>query len=81
MQSIILLYIKETDGRPADAAIQSRIGREEMGKVHGTPYALRAELIEERQNMRMMVNKIWFLKSPCSENQVFYVVYLSMWCF
>ncbi len=26
MQSIILLYIKETDGRPADGAIQSRIG-------------------------------------------------------
>ncbi len=24
MQSIILLYIKETDGRPADGAIQSR---------------------------------------------------------
>ncbi len=44
MQSIILLYyIKETDGRPADGAIQSRIGWEEMGKVHGTPYALRAE--------------------------------------
>ncbi len=29
MQSIILLYIKETDGRPADGAIQSRIGWEE----------------------------------------------------
>ncbi len=29
MQSIILLYIKETDGRP-DGAIQSRIGWEEM---------------------------------------------------
>ncbi len=30
MQSIILLYIKETDDRPADGAIQSRIGWEEM---------------------------------------------------
>ncbi len=43
MQSIILLYIKETDGRPADGAIQSRIGWEEIEDAHGTPYALRAE--------------------------------------
>ncbi len=43
MQSIILLYIKETDGRPADGAIQSRIGWEEIEDTHGTPYALRAE--------------------------------------
>ncbi len=43
MQSIILLYIKETDGQPADGAIQSRIGWEEMEDAHGTPYALRAE--------------------------------------
>ncbi len=39
----ILLYIKETDGRPADGAIQSRIGWEEMEEDQGTPYALRAE--------------------------------------
>ncbi len=38
MQSIILLYIKETDGRPADGAIQSRIGWEEIEDAHGTPY-------------------------------------------
>ncbi len=43
IQSIILLYIKETDGRPADGAIQSRIGWEEMEEDQGTPYALRAE--------------------------------------
>ncbi len=43
MQSIILLYIKETDGRPADGAIQSRIGWEEIEDAHRTPYALRAE--------------------------------------
>ncbi len=43
MQSRILLYIKETDGRPADGAIQSRIGWEEIEDAHGTPYALRAE--------------------------------------
>ncbi len=43
MQSIILLYIKETDGRPADGTIQSRIGWEEIEDAHGTPYALRAE--------------------------------------
>ncbi len=43
MQSIISLYIKETDSRPADGAIQSRIGWEEMGEDQGTPYALRAE--------------------------------------
>ncbi len=33
MQSIILLYIKETDGRPADGAIQSRIGWEDFAPV------------------------------------------------
>ncbi len=33
MQSIILLYIKETDGRPADGAIQSRIGWEDCAPV------------------------------------------------
>ncbi len=33
MQSIIVLYIKETDGRPADGAIQSPIGWEEMGRT------------------------------------------------
>ncbi len=43
MQSIILLYIKETDGRPADGAVQSRIGWEEIEDAHRTPYALRAE--------------------------------------
>ncbi len=43
MQSIILLYIKETDGWPADGAIQSRIGWEEIEDAHGTPYTLRAE--------------------------------------
>ncbi len=43
MQSIIVLYIKETDGRPADGAIQSRIGWEEIEDAQGTPYALRAE--------------------------------------
>ncbi len=43
IQSRILLYIKETDGRPADGAIQSRIGWEEMEADQGTPYALRAE--------------------------------------
>ncbi len=43
IQSIILLYIKETDGRPADGSIQSRIGWEEMEEDQGTPYALRAE--------------------------------------
>ncbi len=43
MQSIILLYIKETDGRPADGAIQSRIGWEEIEDAQGTAYALRAE--------------------------------------
>ncbi len=43
MQSIILVYIKETDGRQADGAIQSRIGWEEMEEDQGTPYALRAE--------------------------------------
>ncbi len=43
IQSRILLYIKETDGRPADGAIQSRIGWEEMEEDQGTPYALRAE--------------------------------------
>ncbi len=37
MQSIILVYIKETDGRQADGAIQSRIGREEMEEDQGTP--------------------------------------------
>ncbi len=43
IQSKILIYIKETDGRPADGAIQSRIGWEEMEEDQGTPYALRAE--------------------------------------
>ncbi len=43
MQTIILVYIKETDGRQADGAIQSRIGWEEMEEDQGTPYALRAE--------------------------------------
>ncbi len=43
MQSIILLYIKETDGRPAEGAILSRIGWEEIEDAHRTPYALRAE--------------------------------------
>ncbi len=43
MQSIILLNIKETDGRPADGVIQSRIGWEEIEDAHGTSYSLRAE--------------------------------------
>ncbi len=57
MQSIILVYIKETDGRQADGAIQSCIGWEEMEKDQGTPYALRAE--RSKQNMQMLVDKIW----------------------
>ncbi len=36
-------HINETDGRPADDAIQSRIGWEEMGEDQGMPNALRAE--------------------------------------
>ncbi len=32
MQSIILVYIKETDGRQADGAIQSRIGMRGNGR-------------------------------------------------
>ncbi len=43
MQSIILVYIKETVGWQADGAIQSRIGWEEMEEDQGTPYALKAE--------------------------------------
>ncbi len=58
MQSIILVYIKETDGRQADVAIQSRIGWEEMEEDQGTQ-----NVIEERQNMRKLVDKIWFLMS------------------
>ncbi len=42
-QSTILPYIKETDGRPADGAIQSRTGREETEEDQGTPHAPRAE--------------------------------------
>ncbi len=59
IQSIISLYIKETDGRPADGAIQSRIGWEEMEEDQGTPYALRAERNWRKQNMQMLVDKIW----------------------
>ncbi len=50
MQSIILVYIKETDGRPADGAIQSRIGWEEMEEDQGTSYALRAERNWRKKN-------------------------------
>ncbi len=61
MQSIFLLYIKETDGRPADGAIQSRIGWEEMGKSTELHTLWEQNVIEERQNMQMLVDKIWFL--------------------
>ncbi len=66
----IILYIKETDGRPADGAIQSRIGWEEMEEDQGTPYALRAErnwrktkyADAGRQNL---VLNVWNEQRPC----------------
>ncbi len=30
-----------------------------MEEDQGTPYALRADVIEEKQNMQMLVDKIW----------------------
>ncbi len=59
IQSRILLYIKETDGRPADGAIQSRIGWEEMEEDQGTHTLWEQNVIEEKQNMQMLVDKIW----------------------
>ncbi len=55
----MLLYIKETDGRPADGAIQSRIGWEEKERH----MLWEQNAIEEKQNMQMLVDKIWFLMS------------------
>ncbi len=70
MQSIILLCIKETDGRPADGVIQSRIGWEEIEEDQGTPYALRAErnwrktkyADAGRQNLILKVPLLWVMK-------------------
>ncbi len=59
IQSIILLYIKETDGRPADGAIQSRIGWEEWKKTKERHTLWEQNVIEEKQNMQMLVDKIW----------------------
>ncbi len=77
MQSIILLYIKETDGRPADGAIQSRIGWKEIEDAHGTPYAWEQNVIEERQNMRMLVDKIWFLMSEMNRGPGYHIYHRS----
>ncbi len=72
MQSIILLYIKETDGRPADGAIQSHIGWEEMGtkELHTL---WEQNVIEERQNLRMLINKIWFLMSEMNRGPGYHI--------
>ncbi len=75
IQSIILLYIKETDGRPADGAIQSRIGWEEIEDAHGTPYALRAE-----RNWRKTKSSLLFLipKKP-SLNYHAVLIFWAVW--
>ncbi len=77
MPSIILLYIKETDGRPADGAIQSRIGWEEMEEDQGTPYAWEQNVIEEKQNMQMLVDKIWFLISEMNRGPGYHILYIT----
>ncbi len=74
IQSRILLYIKETDGRPADGAIQSRIGWEEMEADQGTPYALRAERNWRKQNMQMLVDKIWLSMPEWTEALVYHYI-------
>ncbi len=72
MQSIILLYIKETDGRPADGAIQSRIGWEEtMPTERHTLWE--QNVTEERQNMWMLVDKIWFLMSEMNRGPGYHI--------
>ncbi len=73
MQSIIVLYIKETDGRPADGAIQSRIGWEEMGDDQGTPYALRAERNWRKTKYAVLVDKIWFLMSEMNRGPGYHI--------
>ncbi len=72
MQSIILLYIKETDGRPADGAIQSRIGWEEMEEDQGTPYALRAEC-NWRKTKYADADKFWFLMSEMNRGPGYHI--------
>ncbi len=67
MQSIILVYIKETDGRQADGAIQSRIGWEERHTLW------EQNVIEERQNMRKLVDKIWFLMSEMNRGPGYHI--------
>ncbi len=48
-----------------------------MRKVHGTPYALRAERIEERLNMRMLVKKIWFLMSEMNRGPGYHIYHCT----
>ncbi len=65
MQSVIVLYITETDGRPADGAIKSCIGWEEMGNAQGTPYALRAERNWRKTKYAfLMVLNVWNEQRP-----------------
>ncbi len=56
MQSIILLYIKETDGQPADGAIQSRIGWEEIDAI--TDYPLSIAVYTECNKIRTILAEI-----------------------
>ncbi len=73
MQSIILVYIKETDGRQADGAIQSRIGWEEMEEDQGTPYALRAERNWRKTKYAEAGDKIWFLMSEMNRGPGYHI--------
>ncbi len=79
MQSIIVLYIKETDGRPADGAIQSRIGWEEMGDDQGTPYALRAERNWRKTKNADAGRQIWFLMSEMNRGPGYHIYHRT--CF
>ncbi len=44
-----------------------------MEEDQGTPYALRAERNEEKQNMQMLVDKIWFLMSEMNRGPGYHI--------
>ncbi len=72
MQSIIVLYIKETDGRPADGAVPHRMRGN--GRCPRNTICFESKnVIEERQNMRMLVEKMWFLMSEINRGPGYHI--------
>ncbi len=77
IQLIILLYIKETDGDQQMVQSSPAYDERKWKKTKERHTLWEQNVIEERQNMRMLVDNIWFLMSEMNRGPGYHIQYIT----